>query len=61
MKLLSAIRYPLSVGLFVVAQAAAAQEPLTLARAIELAQAQGHQARAAEATREAARYRDRAF
>ena len=39
----------------------AAQEPLTLARAIELAQAQGHQARAAQATREAARYRDRAF
>lgn len=61
MKLLSAICYPLSVGLLVVAQPAAAQEPLTLARAIELAQAQGHQARAAQATREAARYRDRAF
>ena len=38
-----------------------AQEPITLARAIELAQAQGYQARAAMATREAARYRDRAF
>ena len=61
MKPLSALRYPLSVGLIVVAQAAAAQEPLTLARAIELAQAQSHQARAAVATREAARYRDRAF
>ena len=61
MRLLSAIRYPLSVGLIVVTQPAAAQEPLTLARAIELAQAQGHQARAAQATREAARYRDRAF
>jgi outer membrane protein TolC len=61
MKLLSALRYPLSVGLIVVARPAAAQEPLTLARAIELAQAQSHQARAAVATREAARYRDRAF
>jgi outer membrane protein TolC len=39
----------------------AAQEPITLARAIELAQQQGYQARAAAATREAARYRDRAF
>src|SRR5688500_19283581 len=61
MKPLSALRYPLSVGLIVVAQAAAAQEPLTLARAIELAKAQSHHARAAVATREAARYRDRAF
>jgi|SRR5687767_1158788 len=61
MKPLSAVRYPLSVGLIVVAQTVAAQEPLTLARAIELAQAQSHQARAAMATREAGRYRDRAF
>jgi outer membrane protein TolC len=38
-----------------------AQEPLTLARAIALAQAQGYQARAAEATRDAARYRERSF
>lgn len=41
--------------------AAAAQEPLTLQRAVELAQSQGHQARAAAAQREAARSRDRAF
>jgi outer membrane protein TolC len=40
---------------------APAQQPLTLQRAIELAQRQGHQARAAEATLEAAQYRDRAF
>ena len=39
----------------------AAQEPLTLQRAIELAQAQGFSARAALATRDAARYRDRQF
>jgi outer membrane protein len=38
-----------------------AQEPLTLQRAIELAQQQGYQARAAAATRDAARFRDRAF
>jgi outer membrane protein TolC len=38
-----------------------AQEPITLQKAIELAQAQGYQARAALAQREAARYRDRAF
>jgi outer membrane protein TolC len=38
-----------------------AQEPITLARAIELAQQQGYQARAAAAGLEAARYRDRAF
>ena len=64
MKRLSAIGYRLSVGLSVGLLATArlpAQEPITLARAIELAQQQGHQARAAAATREAARYRDRAF
>jgi len=38
-----------------------AQQPITLPQAVELAQQQGYQARAAEATREAARYRDRAF
>jgi outer membrane protein TolC len=52
---------PLAFTLLALAGPLAAQEPLTLARAIELAQAQSHQARAAEATREAARYRDRAF
>jgi outer membrane protein len=64
MKPLSAIRYPLTVGLSALVFTTGplpAQEPLTLARAIDLAQAQGHQARAAQATREAARYRDRAF
>ena len=40
---------------------AAAQEPLTLARAVQLAQEQGYQGRAALAAREAARYRDRSF
>ncbi|HEV8356251.1 MAG TPA: TolC family protein [Gemmatimonadales bacterium] len=40
---------------------AGAQEPLTLPQAIQLAQEQGHLARAAAATRDAARYRDRAF
>jgi len=38
-----------------------AQEPLTLARAIEVAQQQGYQARAALATLDAADSRDRAF
>ena len=38
-----------------------AQEPLTLARAIALAQGQGYQAKAAEATRDAARFRERSF
>jgi len=64
MKRLSAIGYRLSVGISAGLLATArlpAQEPMTLARAIELAQLQGHQARAAAATREAARYRDRAF
>lgn len=64
MKRLSAIGCRLSVGLSLGLLATArlpAQEPITLARAIELAQQQGHQARAAAATREAARYRDRAF
>jgi outer membrane protein TolC len=54
-------------GLFTVALASAApgyapgQEPLTLQRAIELAQSQGNQAVAARATRDAAVFRDRAF
>lgn len=43
------------------ASAASAQDPLTLARAIALGQAQGTQARAALATRDAARYRDAQF
>jgi outer membrane protein len=38
-----------------------AQDPLTLQQAVELAQRQGFPARAAEATRDAARYRDRVF
>ncbi len=40
---------------------AVAQQPLTLQQAVELALKQGYQARAAVATRDAARYRDRAF
>jgi outer membrane protein TolC len=39
----------------------AAQQQLTLRQAIELAEKQGHQSRAAVSTRDAARYRDRAF
>ena len=39
----------------------AAQQPITLQEAIELAQRNGHQSAAARATREAARYRNRAF
>lgn len=39
----------------------AAQQPITLARAIEMARQQGFQARAAVASRDAARYRNRAF
>jgi outer membrane protein len=39
----------------------AAQQPMTLAEAIGSAQQHGHQARAARAAHEAARYRDRAF
>ncbi|MGE5925774.1 MAG: TolC family protein [Gemmatimonadota bacterium] len=40
---------------------ATAQEPLTLQRAIELAQSQGNQAVAARASRDAVLFRDRAF
>ncbi len=40
---------------------ASGQEPLTLQRAIELAQSQGNQAVAARASRDAVLYRDRAF
>ncbi len=39
----------------------AAQQPMTLQRAIERALEEGYQARAARATRDAARYRDKAF
>ncbi len=39
----------------------AAQAPLTLVEAIQRAQGRGYEARAAEATRDAARYRDQAF
>jgi outer membrane protein len=39
----------------------AAQDSLTLAQAVAQAQERGHQAHAAEAAREAARYRDRSF
>lgn len=39
----------------------AAQQPLTLRRAVELAWEHGYPAQAAAATRDAARYRDRAF
>ena len=49
------------ISLAVVPGRAAAQEPLTLQRAIELAQTQGNQAVAARATRDAAVFRDRAF
>ena len=50
-----------AISLAVVPGRAATQEPLTLQRAIELAQTQGNQAVAARATRDAAVFRDRAF
>lgn len=61
---LAAIRYwLLAVGVTGLAAPApvAAQQQITLRQAIELADKQGHQARAAVFTRDAARYRDRAF
>jgi outer membrane protein TolC len=51
----------LAVMLLLPSPAAGAQEPLTLQRAVQLAQEQGYQGRAALAARDAARYRDRAF
>lgn len=50
-----------ALGLLLGAVPLAAQEPLTLSRAIEIAQSRGFDARAAEAARDASRYRDRAF
>ena len=54
---------PLLVALLLLLSAApaAAQDSLTLAQAVALAQARGHQADAAHAALEAARYRDRSF
>jgi outer membrane protein len=53
---------PLLVALLLPSAApAAAQDSLTLAQAVALAQARGHQADAAHAALEAARYRDRSF
>ncbi len=49
------------VCLILGASALAAQEPLTLQQAVSIAQERSHQAEAARAAREAARYRDRAF
>lgn len=49
------------VLLAVLAMPVRAQEGLTLQQAVDLAQKQGYQARAAVSTRDAARYRDRAF
>lgn len=49
------------LGLAAAAGPLAGQEGLTLERAVRLAQEQGAPARAARATRDAARYRDRAF
>lgn len=51
----------LGFALVLAPQRARAQEPLTLQRAIELAQSQGNQAVAAKAARDAAFFRDRAF
>jgi outer membrane protein TolC len=48
------------LGVFLAAPLAA-QEPLTLQQAVDLSLKQGYQARAAIATRDAARFRDRAF
>ena len=51
----------LGIALVLAPDRAGAQEPLTLQRAIELAQSQGNQAVAAKAARDAAFFRDRAF
>lgn len=51
----------LALGFGSAGVAGAVQEPITLRQAIEAAQSQGYQARAARATRDAARFRDRAF
>ena len=50
-----------AIGVLLVSSAAAAQQQLTLQQAVEMAQKQGYQARAAVATRDAARARDHAF
>jgi outer membrane protein TolC len=61
----SSLAVALAVILMLSGQAAAAQtpaiRPLTLEQAIDLAASQGFQAEAAKATRDAARFRDRAF
>src|SRR6185503_21164597 len=44
-----------------IANAAGAQQPITLQEAVDLAQKQGYQAKAAVATRDAARAHDHAF
>jgi outer membrane protein len=50
-----------ALGLLLGATPLAAQEPLTLPQAIQMAQARGYQARAAQSARDASRYRDQAF
>jgi outer membrane protein len=59
----TASRLSAYVGIFLCANAgaASAQQTLTLQQAVEMAQKQSYQARAATATRDAARGRDRAF
>jgi hypothetical protein len=57
------VRLLIPLGLALVAPALPAQTsaPITLQRAIELAEQQGYAARSAKAAWDAARYRDRAF
>ncbi len=54
-------RVTLALGLCLSAAPLAGQEPLTLTRAIEIAQARSYDAHAAESARDASRYRNRAF
>src|SRR5204863_106350 len=49
------------LGMLLAAEVAGAQQTVTLKQAVDLAQKQGYQARAAVATRDAARARDKSF
>ena len=57
----SAISLTAAIALAIMAAPLRAQQPMTLQQAIEIAQRQGLQARAVLDTRDAARWRDRAF
>jgi outer membrane protein TolC len=58
---LTTVAAALAVAAGVPIAALRAQQPLTLERAVQMAQEQGYQGRAATAARDAARFRDRSF